>query len=162
MDVSSDAMSNDGAMSNDAAQLDRTCKTTAGAPPVVTVGWGQADYLPLTDLQTLDVEAGPQGGHHIWLAVRMKNLLGSGSRTKLEATSPSTGAVISPFDVIFSYEPADGGYCKLYGLRFQLDADGVDYVPLLGKELDVTATVTDRSGDTGRDSRRVQLSAAIR
>jgi hypothetical protein len=129
---------------------------------MVTVGWGQGDYLPLTELQTLDVEAGPQGGHHIWIAIRMKNLLGSGSRTTLEGVSPATGTTISPFDVIFTYEPADGGYCKLYGLRFQLDADGVDYLPLLGKELDVTATVVDRSGDTGRDSRRVMLSAATR
>ena len=124
---------------------------------MVTIGWGQGDYLPLTDLQTLDVEAGPQGGHHIWLAIQMKNLLGSGSRTTLEAVSPSTGTAISPFDVIFTYKPSEGGYCKLYGLRYQLDLDGVDYVPLLGKELDVTATVVDSSGDSGRDSRRVML-----
>jgi len=125
---------------------------------VVAIGWGQGDYLPLTDLQTLQVEAGPQGGHHIWLAVQMKNLLGSGSRTTLEAVSPSSGTAISPFDVIFTYKPSEGGYCKLYGLRFQLDLDGVDYLPLLGKELDINATVVDRSGTVGRDSRRVMLS----
>jgi hypothetical protein len=132
----------------------------AGATPIVTLGWGQTDYLPLVDLQTLVVEAGPQGGHHIWLAVQMKNLLGSGSRTKLEAVSPSTGTTISPFDVIFTFDPAEGGYCKLFGLRYQLDADGVDYLPLLGKELDVSVTVTDHSGDTGRDTKHIMLSAA--
>jgi hypothetical protein len=123
------------------------------------LGWGQTDYLPLADLQMLAVEAGPQGGHHIWLAVRMKNLLGSGSRTKLEAVSPDTGTVVSPFEVIFTFDPAEGGYCQLFGLRYQLDADGVDYLPLLGKELDVTVTVTDRAGDSAHDSKRVILNS---
>jgi hypothetical protein len=139
-----------------------TCKPSAGANPVVALGWGQNDYLALADLQTLDVEAGPQGGHHIWIAVRMKNLLGSGSKTVIEGIQPDSKTSISPFEVIFTYEPTEGGYCKLYGLRFQLDADGVDYVPLLGKELDVSATVTDRAGATGHDTRRVLLSTTVR
>jgi len=51
---------------------------------------------------------------------------------------------------------------QLFGLRFQLDLDGVDYVPLLGHELDVTATVTDPSGDVGEGLRRVVLSKSLR
>jgi hypothetical protein len=135
------------------------CKTVAGATPEVVVGQGQSDYLTLDDLQTVKVEPGPQGGHHIWIAIRMKNLLRSGSRTRLTAVAPSTGTTISPYEVIYTFDPAEGGYCKLYGLRFQLDADGVDYVPLLGHELDVTATVTDETGDSGQGARRVTLAA---
>jgi hypothetical protein len=135
------------------------CKTVPGAPPEVEVGQGQSDYLPLTDLETVRVEPGPQGGHHIWIAIQMKHLLRAGSRTKLTAVAPSTGTNISPYEVIYTFEPAEGGYCKLFGLRFQLDADGVDYVPLLGRELDVTATVTDEAGDSGRGVRRVTLGA---
>jgi hypothetical protein len=125
------------------------------------VGQGQNDYLPLADLETVQVEQGPQGGHHIWIALRMKNLLRSGSRTVLSAVSPSSGAEVMPFEVIFTFETGDGGYCLLFGLRLQLDAGGVDYVPLLGQELDVTATVTDRSGDTGQGQRRVTLSSSV-
>jgi hypothetical protein len=91
------------------------------------------------------------------MAIRMKHLLRSGSLTRLTAVAPSTGTTISPYEVIYTFDPAEGGYCKLYGLRFQLDADGVDYVPLLGQELDVTATVTDHAGDSGQSMRRVTL-----
>jgi hypothetical protein len=125
------------------------------------VGQGQADYLTLTDLQEVRVEAGPQGGHHIWIAIEMKNLLQAGSRTTLTAVAPTTGTMIFPYEVIYTFDPAEGGYCKLYGLRFQLDAGGVDYVPLLGNELDVTATVMDAAGDSGQGTRRVTLSTTV-
>jgi hypothetical protein len=133
----------------------------AGATPELTLGKGQSDYLSLTDLETLQVETGPQGGHHIWLAIRMKNLLRSGSRTTLTGVAPSSGTKIPPYEVIYTFDPAEGGYCKLFGLRFQLDLDGVDYVPLLGGELDVTAKVTDRAGDSAEDTRRVTLSTTV-
>jgi hypothetical protein len=142
-------------------ELDAICKTISGAPPDVVVGQGQSDYFPLADLETVRVEAGPQGGHHVWVAIRMKNLLRSGSRTTITGVAPSTGTKITPYEVIFTFDPAEGGYCKLFGLRFQLDLDGVDYVPLLGQELDVTATVVDHSGDTGQGTRRVTLSPAV-
>ncbi|HEY3594306.1 MAG TPA: hypothetical protein VGL13_10540 [Polyangiaceae bacterium] len=151
----------DAAASADVVQLDAVCKTMAGAAPDVAVGQGQIGYEPLDDLQEVQVQEGPQGGHHIWIGVRMKNLLQSGSRTTISGVSPSTGIAIAPFEVIFTFDPGEGGYCELFGLRFQLDARGVDYVPLLGKELDVTAAVTDTSGDTGQGSRRVTLSAGV-
>jgi hypothetical protein len=144
-----------------AAELDSVCKLVAGATAEVVVGHGQSDYLPLADLETVQVEAGPQGGHHIWIAIRMKNLLRSGSRTTVTAVAPDSGVSIAPYDVIFTFDPDEGGYCKLYGLRFQLDAAGVDYLPLLGKELDVTAIVVDRTGDSARGSRRVTLSDVV-
>jgi hypothetical protein len=146
---------------NGDAELDSVCKLTAGAVAEVVIGTGQSDYLPLVDLETVQVEAGPQGGHHIWIAIRMKNLLRSGSRTTLTAVAPDSGARIAPYEVIFTFDPDEGGYCKLFGLRFQLDAAGVDYLPLLGKELDVTAVVTDRAGDSAQGSRRVTLSDIV-
>jgi hypothetical protein len=141
--------------------VDGVCKLSAGAAPEVVVGRGQSDYLPLADLETVQVEAGPQGGHHIWMAIRMKNLLRSGSRTTLKATAPDSGVRVAPYEVIFTFDPDEGGYCKLYGLRFQLDAGGVDYLPLLGKELDVTGVVIDREGDSAEGFRRVILSDIV-
>lgn len=144
------------------AELDPTCKPMAGATPQVIVGEGQNDFFPLADLQTVQVEAGPQGGHHIWIALRVKNLLRSGSRTTITALSPAPGIEVPPFEVIFTFDPGEGGYCVLFGLRYQLDARGVDYLPLLGKELDLTVTVADRAGDAGMGSRRVTLSSDVR
>jgi hypothetical protein len=145
----------------DPTRTDPVCKPAAGAQPEVVLGQGQNDFLSLADLQTVQVEAGPQGGHHIWMAVRMKNLLRSGSRTTLTAVAPESGTRIEPFDVLFTFDPDAGGYCKLFGLRFQLDLGGVDYVPLLGKELDVQVTIVDRAGDSGEDARRVTLSPIV-
>jgi hypothetical protein len=145
----------------DGAEFDSVCKLAPGGTAEVVIGRGQSDYLPIVDLETLRVEAGPQGGHHVWIAIRMKNLLRSGSRTTLSAIAPDIGVDVAPYEVIFTFDPDEGGYCKLYGLRFQLDASGVDYQPLLGKELDVTGVVTDRTGDTAKGFRRVMLSDVV-
>jgi len=45
--------------------------------------------------QTLQAEAGPQGGHHIWIATRMKNMKQAGPTTKIVGVQPETGATIS-------------------------------------------------------------------
>src|SRR5260221_2938654 len=92
----------------DARELDGVCKTTLGAAPDVVVGQGQSDYLPLADLDQVYVEAGPQGGHHIWIALRMKNLLQSGSRTTPPAPSPRTGATNPPYVMHYTFDPAPG------------------------------------------------------
>jgi len=134
-----------------------TCKPAGGGAPTVAVGEGQADYLPTMELDLAQVEAGPQGGHHIWVALRMKNLRQSGSITKVSGYFPDLDLHVSPFQVIFTFDPDEGGYCKLYGLRYQLDQDH-DIQDLLGRVLEVTVQVTDKDGDVGVGKRTVTLS----
>lgn len=135
------------------------CKPGDGSP-ILTIGKGQADYLPSNDYDVAQIEAGPQGGHHIWVALRMKNLRQSGSITKLTGHIEELNLDISPFTVIFTFDPDEGGYCKLYGLRLQLDGTvSVDQV--LGKTLLVKAEVTDKDGDVGTAERWVKLSDTI-
>lgn len=136
------------------------CKPQGAGDPVVIVGEGQADYLPLSDGAVTQVEAGPQGGHHIWIAVRTKNLTQSGSITSLTGTFPALGYDVGPFNVIFTFDPDEGSYCKLYGLRFQLDAQH-DIQELLGQTFEVTATVTDKDKDVGSGKKTVKLSDDI-
>lgn len=136
------------------------CKPAGAGAPVVLVGEGQADYLPLEPLQEVQVEAGPQGGHHIWIAIRMKNLRQSGSITSVSGSVPALSHEISPFNVIFTFDPSEGGYCKLYGLRFQLDSD-IDIQELLGKVVQVRVTVTDPEGDVGVGEQQVTLSSTV-
>jgi hypothetical protein len=133
------------------------CKSAAGGAPIVTVGEGQADYLPMADLDEAQVEAGPQGGHHIWIAIRQKNLLQSGSLTRVTGHFPDLDLDVSPMQVIFTFDQDEGGYCKLYGMRFQLDQNH-DIASLLGKVLKVTVKVTDKDGDVGTGERTVTLS----
>jgi hypothetical protein len=125
------------------------------------IGTGQSYYLPLTKGQTLQAETGAQGGHHIWIATRMKNMKQMGTTTKIVGVQPETGARIPPTTLAFSYSPDEGGYCKLYGIRYQLDNEGIDYTQFLGKPLDVTVTATDPSGTTTTATARIQVAPTL-
>ncbi|AUX36205.1 MULTISPECIES: hypothetical protein [Sorangium] len=136
------------------------CKPAGGGAPVVVVGEGQADYFALEDLDEVQVEAGPQGGYHIFVAIRLKNLRQSGSITVVNGAVPELDYAIEPLRVIFTLDQDEGGFCKLAGLRFRLDGERtID--ELLGKVVDVEVTVTDTDGDTGTGRRKVTLSQAI-
>jgi hypothetical protein len=137
------------------------CKARGGGAPTVHAGTGQTGYLPLAADQVLQAEAGPQGGHHIWIAVRMKNLKQTGSVTTISAVQPGTGSVIPPSRFAFTFDADEGGYCKLYGLRYQLDNGGIDYRPFLGKPLDVTAAVVDANGATATSTVRIQVAPTL-
>ena len=134
------------------------CKQRDGVPADLQVGTGQSYYLPLTPGQTLQAEAGPQGGHHIWIATRMKNMKQMGTTTKISGVQPGTGAQIPPTTLAFTYSPDEGGYCKLYGIRYQLDNEGIDYKQFLGKPLDVSVTSPIRRAR--RPRRRVHIQIA--
>ena len=133
------------------------CKPAGAGDPVVIVGKGQGDYLPLDALEEVQVEAGPQGGYHIWIAVRMKNLRRSGSITSISGYVPALDHQIRSYDVIFTFDPDEGGYCTLHGLRFQLDND-IDIQQLLGQVVRVKATVSDPEEDVGVGEIEVTLS----
>ncbi len=137
------------------------CKGKNPGPPVLYIGTGQADYLPLAPGQTLQAEAGPQGGHHIWIAVRMKNLKQSLSTTRIEGVQPDTGTAVPPSTFVFTYAPSEGGFCKVYGMRYQLDTGGIDYRPFLGKPLDVTVTVTDPVGASAKATTRINVAPTL-
>lgn len=143
-----------------ATQTTDICKPKDAGDPLVTVGEGQADYLPMEEGALAQVEAGPQGGHHVWVAVRLKNLTQSGSITSLTGKFADLPYEVGPFKVIFTFDPDEGGYCKIYGLRFQLDGEH-DIQEMLGKTLEITATVTDKDGDVGVGKKTVKLSADI-
>ncbi|AUX25573.1 hypothetical protein SOCEGT47_061210 [Sorangium cellulosum] len=137
------------------------CKPKDAGEPVVLVGEGQADYFPLDDLDEVQVEAGPQGGYHIFVAIRLKNLRRSGSITVVGGAVPELGHTLDPLRVIFTFDEDEGGFCKLAGLRFRLDSREVGIDALLGKVVEVDVTVTDSEGDTGTGKRKVTLSRTI-
>lgn len=134
------------------------CKA-AGAAPEVTVGAGQADYLPTKDGDVAQVEAGPQGGYHVWVAIRVRGLRQSSSVTTVTGTIADYE--LAPFAVVFTFEPSEGGACELYGLRFRIDDDTHEVETLLGQELHLQVQVKDTDGTVGSGSRIVRLSDDI-
>jgi hypothetical protein len=137
------------------------CKPSNPGPPVVQVGTGQTDYLPLTAGQTVQAEQGPQGGHHIWIATRQENLKQAGSTTTITSVQPTTGLAGPEMRFIFTFEPDEGGFCKLSGLRYQLDLDGTDYHLFLGQPLDVTVVIADPTGVTGTGVAHINIAPTI-
>ena len=139
------------------------CKPAGHGAPTVTLGTGQQDFLPITDGETVNLEKGPQGGHHIWTAIRMRNLKQSGSTTTVSAVQPGTGLTVPSTGVVFTYSPDEGGYCKLFGITFRLDSpDDLAYFKnFLGKPLDMTVVVKDAAGDTATASAHVNVAPLL-
>jgi hypothetical protein len=137
------------------------CKPANAGAPVVQVGTGQSDYLPLSNGDTVQAEQGPQGGHHVWVAVRQQNLKQAGSTTTITSVQPSTGLAGPRTAVVFTFDPDQGGFCKLAGLRYQLDADGTDYHQFLGAPLDITVVITDAAGARGTGVAHVNVAPTI-
>jgi hypothetical protein len=142
------------------------CRPARSGPPEVILGTGQTDYTPLKDEQEVMLEKGPQGGHHIWIAVRMKNLRRSGSVTAMSATLPDEGdAPVPPMAFVLTFDPDEGAYCKLSGMRYQLDTGASDlrtaYKRFLGKRLAVTVEVTDSTGASASSTRIVRIAPLL-
>lgn len=138
------------------------CRPANHGPPELVLGTGQTDYAPLAEGQLLRLEKGPQGGHHLWIAVRMKNLRQSGSRTAITARLPDDPAAsILPAGYVFAFERDEGGYCKLWGLRFQLDSGASDlgqaYKRFLGKRLEITVEVVDSVGGRATATKTIRV-----
>ena len=55
----------------------------------------------------------------------------------------------------------EGSYCKLWGLRYQLDSGaadlGVEYKRFLGKRLEVTVEVIDSTGARAASTKTIQI-----
>lgn len=122
------------------------CKPPGAGAPELTVGTGQTDYLTLKDGDTLRPELGPQGGHHLWIALKQKNLKQLGTTVIISAEQPGTGLKVPPTSFVFPFEPADAHQCKLYGLRLQIDNSVTPVASFLGKPLDVTIKAHDTDG----------------
>jgi hypothetical protein len=135
-----------------------TDRCKPGGAPEVVLGEGQADYHAVDEGQVLQVEQGPQGGYHVWVAARLKNLRQGGSITEVSGSFVDIDYDPAPFSIVFSFDPDEGDYCKIFGLRFRLDDEAHPIETLLGERLDLRIKITDSDGDSESDTVRVTLS----
>ena len=137
------------------------CRPLPPGDPQVIVGTGPATFTSVADGDELAVEAGPQGGHHVWIAVRSKNLATSGTSVSLSGRDPSNGAETPPTSFVFSLDEEKDGFCRLTGLRYQLDNGTVDYREFLGKPFDITVEMRDRFGTSAKTTLHAKLARTI-
>jgi hypothetical protein len=130
----------------------------SGGSSQLEIGQGQDAMAPLEDGTTLAVECGPQGGHHLWLSLRMRDISQSGTSTVLSAAVPGESALVLPTVFPYAWSPAGGGSCELVGVRFQLDVAGGKIADFLGKPLDITVKTQDRAGRKATAMKRVNVS----
>lgn len=137
------------------------CRPAKHGPPEVILGTGQTDYGVLNDEQTLMLESGPQGGHHLWIAARMRNLRKSGSTTTISSVLLDDPEAVPPSAFVFTFDRDEGGYCKLWGLRYQVDSGASDlgtaYKRFLGKRIAVTVEVADTTGAKAKSTRTIRI-----
>jgi len=127
-----------------------------GASGILLLSEGQTTMKLLRDGDTVSVECGPQGGHHVWLGLQMKDLAQSGTVTTLSASQPG-GVTVPPTAYPYAWTPAAGGVCELDGVRFQLDIGGVKIADLLGKPLDLKVAAEDKAGRKASLTRHVNV-----
>jgi len=130
--------------------------------PEIEIAQGETKLEPLADGATIALERGPQCGHHLWLAVRMKNLAQSGTTTVVNATQPGGGVSVPATGFPYAYAAADGGACEIAGLRFQVDVSGAQASAFLGKPLDLSIEATDKAGRKATAVRHVVVASDVK
>lgn len=136
------------------------CKPHDGAAPVVVVGQGREAFVELGDHEVVQLEAGAQGGHHVWLAVWVTGLERTGSVLSLRGFFPQLGVEIPPFTAGVTFHEAEGhAGCELFGIRFQVDR-GLGIEEVLGQTLEVEITIEDTMGDVGTGSKTMTLAGS--
>ena len=78
----------------------------SGASSVLVLGQGQSAFAPLADGDTLTPECGPQGGHHVWMALQVADVGQFGTKTVLSATQPSGTGTVPLTGFAYPYAPA--------------------------------------------------------
>jgi hypothetical protein len=123
------------------------------------IAQGQDVLGPLPDGSTVSVECGPQGGHHLWMALRMKDLSQSGTKTTFSAVVTGQPTTVPATSYSYVWSPAAaGGGCELLGVRFQLDVGGGPIDAFLGKPLDIKVEAEDRSGRKAVATKHLNIS----
>jgi hypothetical protein len=121
----------------------------------VRLGTGFEEFVPLHDGDTVELEAGCQGGHHLWASLEARE---PGTlRSPLVAVSYARvrdGVVVSnPFEVRVSFEAVPGGDTQRV-LGLQIVATDLDEVR--DEEIDFRVRVTTRDGRVAEDAVRVR------
>lgn len=136
----------------------------AGPPdagdPALTVGHGESGYEPLADGDEVLLHMGIQGGWHIFAAARARDVSPGGAELDYTLVDPESGdPVASPRTVLLGDEQVlwDGASWERFGDTVVINGADTD---VLGRTLDLTATLRPETGPSLTDSRSVVVEEA--
>jgi hypothetical protein len=132
------------------------CKTPSSGEPAVVLGQGKSAFAPLEDSEVVAIEAGAQGGYHVWLALRVAGLRQMGSRLTVGGYFPDLASEVPPFVSHVTLRKAGEDHCEIYGVRFQVDRD-LSVETIRGRTLDIAIILEDPNGDVGAATKRVVI-----
>lgn len=118
------------------------CKYNTDKPASLVIGQGASDFTPLKAGEIVHVEAGPQGGHHVWTALRMRGVRQLGSILTVSGTFPNLPYSLPPYQWIVTLRKAPEDQCELYGIRFQVDR-GIPLESILGEPFSMQIELQD-------------------
>lgn len=124
---------------------------TIDGPPELELGTGQYAFEPVVDGQDLTIFAGPQGGYHIWLGVRVVNMDPNRMHFETAMELVDGGQEIGfplYFDATLFRGPS--GDLEYAGFPGQLEPDEV-----VGRALRVTLLAEDRGERTAVDAMEI-------
>jgi hypothetical protein len=133
------------------------CRNSALVDADVEIGFGASGYTRFLDGASLALEAGPQGGHHLWIGVKGRNFAQQGTLVSITGRNPDTNALASPAAFVFSLNPESDGRCSVTGLRYQVDTGGLNYREFLGAPFEIKVEMRDRFGAISSATTRIQL-----
>lgn len=132
------------------------CKTASSGPPAIQLGQGLSGFAGLAEGEEVPIEPGAQGGHHVWLALRVTGLRQMGSHLTVRGALPDLDVEILPVTTVVTLRKAEEGQCELYGVRFRVDA-GLPVETIRGQALDVDVRLRDPNGDSATATRRIAI-----
>ena len=121
--------------------------------PTLEIGKGENAFVAMTAGETVEAQCGGQGGHHIWLALRMTGLDQFGTISSISATNGTTSVDLTAYADPYAHI---GSTCELAGVRFQLDT-AHPLADFAGKSLDVTVVLKDRLNQTVTGTKQVKI-----
>jgi hypothetical protein len=129
------------------------CAPRPDGSPTVEIGRDGEPFVPLQSGSSLVPNLGPQGGSHVWIAVRMQNLHDD-AITKLRGDFPESGVAGSVQTTPTAYQPVNGA-CELQHVRYVLpNAASENVLMRLG------VTVLDGTGNAQHEHLDVQVESA--
>jgi hypothetical protein len=136
------------------------CKPEVAGDPVLTLGTGTLDFMPINDADVLTPNAGPQGGHHLWVALRMRNLKQT-SFVTMTGYFPDLDVTVGPIAYPIGFaEIVSLGYCERLAIQFQLDSQ-VDIAMLLGMGMQLTVQLADDEGASAEEVKNIVLANIV-